>query len=287
VTWQKPGVWRVTLVLVLACGQRSVPAPSLVPLGGDVARVGTVHVPMSLVARVVRARGVAPRDALDGIVDDALLAQAAKTANLEGEPSVAWASTATMARLVPERLYSEARSRGAPATDELAMVQVVHAVVLRSPTLSHARALALAKAVSHAVSSARSDSEFEDLAKKVPHPGAQVNVERLPKFDASGLADEGQEFDATFVAAAFRLRTRGETSVIVQTPFGWHVIRLIDRLAPDPTTLEARRRDLADAVLWMRVRTRLDALLNGEDKRTKVEVSSTADDLIANVASTR
>jgi hypothetical protein len=242
---------------------------------------------MSLVAEVVRARGVAPRDALDGIVDDALLAQAAKTANLQGETSVAWASTAMMARLVPEHLYIEALARGAPVTDELAAVQVIHAVVLRSPTLSHTRALSLATAIWNAVSTARSDSEFEDLAKKVPHPGAQVNVERLPKFDASGLTEGGQEFDATFVAAAMRLRTRGETSVIVETPFGWHIIRLMDRLAPDPATLEARRRDLVDAVLWTRVRTQLNVLLYGEERRMRVEVSSAADELIANVASTR
>jgi hypothetical protein len=250
----------VALLTWLACEPRRAP-PALGPLGGDAARVGDVAIPVSLVVQVARSRRALPRRALDALVEDALLAQAARAGGLEREPDVGWASTRTMARMVPERLVDEARARGAPTDDEIAAVHVVHAVVGRSPSVSQARAWAVADAISQAISGARDDEDFETRARQVPHLGVQVTVERLPAFDLTGRAADGSELDAGFVAAAFSLLKRGETSEVVETPFGLHVIRLMDRVAPDSGSIDRRRGELAGDVVGLRVRARVDAIV--------------------------
>jgi hypothetical protein len=275
----------VPMLAGYACGRRSAPPPAFTTLGDDAARVGTATIPASLVLQVARARDRSPSEAIDGLVQDALLSQAALGEGVADRRSVQWMSVVALARVVPERLYDESRGRGLPTDEELATVRVVHAVVLRAPTLSRSRAAALAGVIWDAVAGARSDGDFEERASRLPHPGMHVTVERLPAFDASGHAAEGQEFDATFVAAAFALHGRGETSHVVETPFGWHIIRLIERVPPDATALEQRRKDLASAILEMRVRADLTNLLRVRRGRTPIEVAADADVLMTPAAS--
>ncbi|HEX3344739.1 MAG TPA: hypothetical protein VHS09_09215, partial [Polyangiaceae bacterium] len=119
----------------------------------------------SLVGDIAQARGVTPAVALGDLVDDALAAQGARAAGLDRTPGVAWASTVTLGRTVAQRLWDEAKARGAPTDDELAEVTVVHAVVMRSRSLPEARALFTAKAIRDAVATARTSDEFQVRAK--------------------------------------------------------------------------------------------------------------------------
>ncbi len=272
---------RGALLLVLcACGQAPPPPAASSSLNGAAARVGGVTIQPSLVADVAQARGVSARVALDGLVADALAAQGAQLRGLDRDPAVSWPRVAAIARRVPSHLAEEASALGPPTDDELALVSVVHAVVLRAPNLREGDALAIASGIRRAVVEARNADDFEVRAKAVNHPHAQVRVERIGPFAADGRSPDGQEFESGFVAAAFALRAPLDTSPIVATSFGWHVLQLVAR-APADGALANRRIELASAVVQMRGRIRLDAILRARQQSTPLEISVAADDLMS------
>lgn len=270
-------------VLVVAFGAcRAAPAPSPIsaPLNGGIARVGDVVISPSLVANVAQRKSISARDALGGLVEDTLAAQGAQARGLERDPSISWSRTAALAVQVPAHLMDEEAALGPPTEDELALVSVVHAVVLRSPSLREDDALAIAAAIRKAVVGAHSADDFEARANAVGHPHAEVRVERIGPCGADGRTADGSEFDASFVAAAFSLRAPLDTSAVVATPFGWHVLQLVER-TPAAGSVERRRVELAEAVLELRTRIRLEAIVQARRQAAPVVVSVAADDLMS------
>jgi hypothetical protein len=270
------------LLVGVSCGPHGPPPGTQAPLTGAVARVGSVELPSSLVSQVAGASGWSPREALDALVDDALASQGAQAGGLDRAPGVSWWVTSSLARRVPQRLVDEAAAMGPPTRDELSRVSVVHAVVMRSATLREEDALALVGAIQRAVADARNPSDFIARANAVPHPHAQVVAQPLDPFGPDGLGASGGEIDAGFVAAAFALHSPFEMSPIVVSPFGWHVIQLVQR-----TDLENPSPEIGPAVVRMRARGRLDALVRARRAAARIEVSQAADDQMARAVSAR
>jgi hypothetical protein len=251
-----------------------------VSLEGAVARIGNVVLPPSLVANVAGAKGSSARMAALDLVRDALAAQGSVALGLDRDPAVSWQSTSALARRVPAQLLDGAATQGPPSEDEVALVSVEHAVVMRSPRLSEEDALAVAAAIHQSVQGALSAEDFQARANAVAHSHAQVIVQRVGPFGADGVDSSGGSLDAGFVAAAFALRKPLETSPVVASPFGWHVIQLVERTAADGS-LADRARELGPAVVRMRARMRVDALLRAQRERVKIEISPAADELLA------
>jgi hypothetical protein len=177
------------------------------------------------------------------------------------------------------RALDDARAKGPPTLDEQARLRVVQAVVLRSRSTPEPQLRFAAAAIAQAVATAKSPEEFRDRAKAAGSE-VRISIEILAPFDAAGLTDEGKSLDPDFVAAAFQLRTPGDTSPIVETSFGWHVIRLLERLPP-MADLPGRFDELADAVVDLRARADLARTLSARRERTRVGITPGADALMA------
>jgi hypothetical protein len=269
-----------------ACSHPSPPPSTTVATlhAGEIGRVGDVSLPQSLVVDVSRAQSVPVRAAIEVLIEDALAAQAALSQHLMDRPSVQWACTSAIARRVPIRLAETAKAAGPPTDNELATLKVVHAVVQRSKGLSDRADQAVAMAIEQAVRSAANADDFERLAAAVPHGEARVTIERILPFGAEGLMADGRQLDRAFVAAAFMLdpsTISSATSPVVETRFGWHVIRLIERVLPERSSIEERRQALSAAVVSMRARASLDSLLRLRRRTTDVSVAATAEALTA------
>jgi hypothetical protein len=239
-----------------------------------------VVLPPSLIADVARARGSSASVAVEELVRDALAAEGGVARGLDRDPTVLWQSTSALARQVPTRLLDEGAAQGPPRDDELALVSVQHAIVLRSPTLREEDAVALAAAIHRAVLGALSGEDFKARVNAVAHGDAKVIVEGVGPFGADGVDSTGGSLDAGFVAAAFALRAPRETSPVVGSPFGWHVIQLVERRVAEGSPVD-RARELGPAIVRMRARTRVDALLRARTERATIAISPAADALLA------
>jgi hypothetical protein len=240
--------------------------------------------PASLVVGVARAKNVSPRAALDELIEDALLWEAGSRHAADMALTASWDTTGAEARSVAGRIARGAREAGPPTANELSTVTVVHAVVLNSPAVQRESAEAIATSIKDAVEHATSADDFERRAGSVGHGVVRLTIEQVGAFGADGLLADGSHVDPSFVAAAFELRGPADTSPVVETAYGWHVLRLVERVLPEPGSLEQRKHDFADIVVAMRARSRLDQLLARRRERTKIDITAAAGALMARVA---
>jgi peptidyl-prolyl cis-trans isomerase C len=269
-------------------------------LGGEVAaRVGGAGgggevIPLSLVQRVAIDQRVTPQEALRRLVDDAIAANAARERGLDRATPTSWLLAAARARVTVEKHTADSRAAGPPTDDEIRTlsekhwrevdrppaVRVVHAVAQASGDAS-TRARAVAEDILEAVRSARDEAEFQAKAKAVPHP-ADINVvvQPLPAIIEDGRSIEASDvFDATFAKAAFSLSSPGETRVI-ETKFGWHVMRLVERIPEQRMDHDARRIAFGDAAYAERARATTDARLAALRAAHPIVISPSAEQLM-------
>lgn len=287
----------VVLALVAGCSSGGTTS---VPLGGDTcARVdGALAIPGELVRRAAVEGSVSRDEALERLVADAIGASEARAAKLDDDPAVRGRLRAVLARSLVERLQADAKSLGAPTNaeiDELSyhlwydvdrppMRTAVHAVVLR-PKGKNAdellpRARELAAAIRDAVSAAKSGEEMMDLAKQKvaasKTDGLEVKYEALGAVSSDGYLRDNSTYDPAFVKALFAIGAVGQTSGVVETPFGYHVIRLVDAQPEHRIPYEDRRRLFVAEVQARRARAALDKTLAEARAARPVEISPAA-----------
>jgi len=295
------------LVVASSCSSKNgerAPAQENAALGGEVAaRVNGEPIPLAVVTSVAAAEKLPIEEALRRVIDDAVAARAAKDRGLDRRPPASWQLEATRARLASSRLLADARRAGPPNDEEVARlsevhwaevdrppsVRVQHAIVLRPKNAADApRLKAAAPGLLAAVSGARDDADFEAKAKAYfAAVGAtdSSRVESLPPFTEKGLVTEGGGgMDETFAAAAFRIPAVGSTSGVVETSFGWHVIRLLDRIPERRMPIEMRRIAFAEEVVAHRAHDELTQRLKALQATHPVTISDAADAMMQSVS---
>lgn len=289
--------------LFVACSEKAPterPADEKAALGGEVAaRVGGTPIPLSLVSSVANAQHIPAADAARRVIDDEIAAQSARAKGIDQRDPAAWNLTAARARIIADRITATARSQGRPTDAEVELLSKQHwAEVDRPPTMRVVHALVmhpkdkpeldpkareLAEQMRAAVADAKTPKEFQERAKAVPHDKSlEVHVEAIPPFTAEGLFVDGGALDPKFTAGARGLAV-GETSGLVDSSFGYHVIRMVERLPPRQMALEDRRTAFAEEAYALRGHQAVEDLIDELKKKTPIAISPAAEQLMQSV----
>jgi hypothetical protein len=277
--------------------QPTVSARSQRLSAGLVARVGSLSISRPMVQASARVAGCGADQALQRIVEDALLAMEAR-AGLTSSAELAAMEATVFARVLLEDIQRRARARGLPSDEELVVATQRHWVELDRPSSARtthaiarvkrpeqrAEAREVAERIARATRGARDADDFKRRALAV-NPGAiQVVVESLPPITEDGRsvpvgtggADGFRKYDARFARACNALAQPGEQSGVVESDFGWHVIRLEERLPAVHVSAEERRRAVAEEVYRTRAVRQREQLLKALRARTPVVVARNA-----------
>ncbi len=256
----------LAVVVVAACGQGDGRREAA-PRAEVVARVDGEPVHADEVAVLARAMGVAPRVALERIVDERLLAREARRRGLvtaDDEVDARWRASIQelVAReveatntpaTVPNEVFAELFERRRVALTHDGLVEVVHALAAVEgdagvTALDAARATAsrFAARLRERYGERPTREQFEALAHD---EFSAMRVEPIGPFDRTGQSPDGARFVEPFVRGAWALRDDAPLSPVVTTQFGAHVILRVGSAPPNVRPMaEVRARVVREGV---------------------------------------
>jgi hypothetical protein len=216
---------------------------------------------------------ISPKEAVDVLVRNALLAAEARRRGFDQDPDVKLTrkdeevrallklkaeKEVTLDNLDPTRLkryFDDHKSRYIHGP----MRRTVHFLAKTGKgLLSQDEALRAAEQARETVVLAKSESEFQELLKPIVAASKKtLLVERLPSFE-----EKGSRFAEPFVDATFKIAKVGDISPPVLTQFGVHIIYLAEEMPPLNRSFEEVQSKIAEILLPVVRQERAQALLN-------------------------
>jgi len=294
------------LLLGLGCGgDRAAPVPAgpaqnavNVALGGQtVARIGATAIDRALVRAVMQARGLSAKAVLDALVEEAILAEAAIRAGAPNDLAARGRLNAALARPLLDRFRAEGLAAGPWTDDELAKLGadqwrelarpegrvVVHALVKKEvPDAEQVGKRLREKLLEVSGTDPETNLKaFTEAAKafKVPS-GPPVHIEQLSFVSDGRSLDSPGSLLPSFTKGAFAIPAVFGTSDLVETSFGFHVIRMLAIIPPKTTTREERIAILEPQLVSARVKAVHDARLAALHKQTPPQMLGSDQDLL-------
>jgi hypothetical protein len=260
--------------------------------------------PAELRQRIARESGISEQEVSSRVEGARLARRVAERGGLD-LGRLAATRRAVLARAMLERLMAEERSRGPAGDDELDRevkrrwvlwdrprgVVVMHALARTKQPADQAKAREVAEKLAKLLNDLSNPTEFEARVKSLPEQPVEVLVERLPPLTEDGRSfelsapdragSEGPRMDAVFARAAHRITQVGANSPIVATPFGYHLIHLVEVIPPLRRPREEQRAELTESVMTERFRARLSQELERAKQLRRVSTERNADELTA------
>lgn len=292
------------LGLAGCAGNDAAPVASSSLPPGVVAKVGPDPIAEASVARLFRSRGLTADAAATLAISDALWAQAARARLSLGSSRAI--ERAALARAVLEQLSQAAEAAGPPSDAELATIvehrwvelarpdaaKTSHVVVLNDAPERDAAARKLADELFAALRDAKSSDELLRIGRAFPSGGFEIRAESLAFVTSDGRTFERRgdrfvalptTFDPSFARAALALDHPGQLSPVVKSEFGYHVIRLDERLPGSAVPASDLRGLLAPETWAERAAKARRQLIDDLRRGAAVQVERAADDLTARV----
>jgi peptidyl-prolyl cis-trans isomerase SurA len=105
---------------------------------------------------------------------------------------------------------------------------------------THADSVRVAQKIDSVYNLLKVGAKWEDMVRKYSEDrGSAMKGGVLPKFGVNRMVPE-------FIEALYKIEKEGDFSAPIQTPYGWHIIRLIERKRPG--TFEEEKADLKTKV---------------------------------------
>ena len=123
---------------------------------------------------------------------------------------------------------------------------------------------------------AKIDAIYEELLKdpaqfgtlapdKSDCPSGKASEGKLPSFDKDGMMLDGSgAMDQTFASAAFEIEKVGQITKPVKTRFGYHIIKLIEKVPEDITPLEKVKDKITEYLAAEKAQADLNKMLDDE-----------------------
>lgn len=291
--------------LALACSSSAPPpVPGSALDHGVLARAGSQLISAATITRIAERQQVSARVAAQRAVSDALFAEAARQ-------NLPRATSRSIDRAAAARSLLEQLSRDAQVTpptraemDDIVQerwvelnrpdaVRVTHAVVLNDKPEKSAAARAVAEKLAVALASAPSSEELIKLAQAFPGEGFEIRAEALPFVTADGrvfvrgdnnaFVAQRTAFDLDFAKAANALTEPGQLSATTKTAFGFHLIRLDERVPGVSAPAADLPSLLSPEVFTRRAAKARKDLLDRLKASSPVQVERAADELTSRV----